>query len=97
MQLARTTLGGLREWDPDSLERELRALLEREELSARKVLQPIRVAISGSTISPGIFESLAVLGRERSLDRIDAALERLSRPDASADSDPSQVPDRAQD
>ncbi len=97
MQLARTTLGGLREWDPDSLERELRALLEREELSARRVLQPIRVAISGSTISPGIFESLAVLGRERSLDRIDAALERLSRPDASADWDPSQVPDRAQD
>ena len=42
-----------------------------------KVFQPIRVAISGTTVSPGIFESLAVLGRERSLDRIDAALERL--------------------
>ncbi|MGZ5342922.1 MAG: hypothetical protein ACXWEK_07795, partial [Solirubrobacterales bacterium] len=44
-----------------------------------KVYQPIRVAISGGTVSPGIFESLAVLGRERSLERIERALGRLNR------------------
>ena len=44
-----------------------------------KVYQPIRVAITGSSVSPGIFESLAALGRDESLARIDAALERLSR------------------
>jgi glutamyl-tRNA synthetase len=44
-----------------------------------RLYQPIRVAITGGTISPGIFESLAALGREPSLERIDAALERLSR------------------
>ena len=44
-----------------------------------ELFQPIRVAISGGTISPGIFESLAALGRERSLARIDAALDRLAR------------------
>ena len=42
-----------------------------------KVYQPIRVAITGTSVSPGIFESLAALGREESLNRIDAALSRL--------------------
>ena len=46
-------------------------------LKPGRVYQPIRVAITGSTVSPGIFESLAVLGREESLRRIDAALVRL--------------------
>jgi glutamyl-tRNA synthetase len=55
----------------------LRALIEAEGLSANRVLQPIRVAISGSTISPGIFESLVALGRERTLERIDRTAERL--------------------
>lgn len=97
LQLARTALDELSDWDPESVERELRGLLEREELSARKVLQPIRVAISGSTISPGIFESLSVLGRERSLDRIDNALQRFSRGDASTAADGGPAPDSAQD
>ena len=59
----------------------LRELIEAREIGARKLLQPIRVAISGSSISPGIFESLAALGPERSLRRIREALERLSTPD----------------
>jgi glutamyl-tRNA synthetase len=42
-----------------------------------RLYQPIRVAITGSSVSPGIFESLAALGREESLARIDAAVERL--------------------
>jgi glutamyl-tRNA synthetase len=43
-----------------------------------KLYQPIRVAISGTSVSPGIFESLAVLGKDRSIERIERALERLS-------------------
>jgi glutamyl-tRNA synthetase len=43
-------------------------------LKPKEVFQPVRVAISGTTVSPGIFESLAVLGRDESLIRIDAAL-----------------------
>ena len=42
------------------------------------MFQPIRVAIAGSTISPGIFESVAALGREETLARVDDALARLS-------------------
>jgi glutamyl-tRNA synthetase len=44
------------------------------------VFQPLRVAITGTTVSPGIFESLAALGREESVARIERALERLSLP-----------------
>jgi glutamyl-tRNA synthetase len=42
----------------------------------RDVYQPVRVAISGTTVSPGIFESVAALGREETLARIDRALDR---------------------
>jgi glutamyl-tRNA synthetase len=55
----------------------LAPLPERLGVKPGRIYQPIRVAISGSTVSPGIFESLAVLGREESLRRIDAALVRL--------------------
>ena len=41
-----------------------------------KVFQPVRVAISGRTVSPGIFESVELLGREETLARVDAALAR---------------------
>ena len=47
-------------------------MLAERELSARKGLQPIRVAISGSTVSPPLFESLEVLGRETTLERLAA-------------------------
>jgi glutamyl-tRNA synthetase len=83
LRLALEALAGIGEWDVAEIELVLRGLLEREQLSARKVLQPIRVAISGGSVSPGIFESLAALGRERSLSRIEAAVEQL---DAAANS-----------
>jgi len=59
---------------PDDLDERLRALAESREIGLGKFLQPIRVALSGTTVSPGIFETLEVLGREESLRRIDAAL-----------------------
>ena len=51
--------------------------LDRFDVKPGKLYQPIRVAITGSTVSPGIFESLALLGREQTLVRLDAAIERL--------------------
>jgi glutamyl/glutaminyl-tRNA synthetase len=53
----------------------LEAVLSRRKVKPREVYQPLRVAISGTTISPGIFESVALLGREETLRRIDRALE----------------------
>jgi glutamyl-tRNA synthetase len=57
------------------IEAALRALAERLELSPRKAFQPIRVAVTGSKISPGLFESLELLGKEESLRRLSAAAE----------------------
>ena len=47
---------------------------ERLGLSPRKAFQPIRVAVTGSTVSPGLFESIELLGRQETLARLDAAL-----------------------
>ena len=52
----------------------LQAFVARRGLKPRDVYQPLRVAISGTTVSPGIFESVALLGREETLRRIDGAL-----------------------
>ncbi len=65
------------DFDAGSVEAALSPLPEKLGTKPGRVYQPIRVAISGGTVSPGIFESLAVLGREESLRRIDAALVRL--------------------
>jgi glutamyl-tRNA synthetase len=53
-------------------------MIEEKELSARKGFQPIRVAISGSMVSPPLFESLEILGRDESLARLRTARAALS-------------------
>jgi glutamyl-tRNA synthetase len=78
LRAAREALAASEGFDPGAVEAALAPLPERLEAKPGKVYQPIRVAISGGSVSPGIFESLAVLGREESLARIDAALQRLS-------------------
>ncbi|HEX6687538.1 MAG TPA: glutamate--tRNA ligase [Solirubrobacterales bacterium] len=77
LEAAREALAGTDDFDPTAVEAALSPLPERLGLKPGRVYQPIRVAISGGTVSPGIFESLAVLGHEESLRRIDAALIRL--------------------
>jgi len=71
-------LDGVEPFEPEPIEAALAPLLERFDLKPGKLYQPIRVAITGTSISPGIFESLAALGRERSLERIRAAVRRLT-------------------
>jgi glutamyl-tRNA synthetase len=58
----------------EPIEKGLRALAERLELSPRKAFQPIRVAVTGSKISPGLFESLELLGRDETLRRLARAV-----------------------
>ena len=71
-------LEALEMWTTDAIDVALRSMLEERELSARKGFQPIRVAISGSTVSPPLFESLEILGRDESLERLRAARAILS-------------------
>jgi glutamyl-tRNA synthetase len=75
---AREALAGADPFGVETVEEALRGVVERLGAKPRDVFQPLRVAISGSTISPGIFESVAALGREETLARIDAALGRLT-------------------
>ena len=67
-------------FEPEAIEGALRALVERREVKPKQVFQPLRVAITGGTVSPGIFESLSALGREDAEARIERALGRLSAP-----------------
>jgi glutamyl-tRNA synthetase len=72
----RQALEGLERFDSETVEKALRRVVERMGVKPKEVFQPIRVAITGTTVSPGIFESVAVLGKEQTLQRIDAALRR---------------------
>jgi glutamyl-tRNA synthetase len=77
LDAAAAALEGAEPFEPSAIEAALAPLLDRFDLKPGKLYQPIRVAITGTSISPGIFESLAVLGRERSVERIRAAAARL--------------------
>ncbi|HEX3324088.1 MAG TPA: glutamate--tRNA ligase, partial [Solirubrobacterales bacterium] len=77
LEAARAALWEVGGFDPEAVESALAPLPERLGVKPGKVYQPIRVAITGTSVSPGIFESLAALGREESLSRIDSALARL--------------------
>ena len=52
-------------------------LAESMEVGAGKLIHPLRVALTGQSASPGIFDVLTVLGRERSVARVEGALRRL--------------------
>jgi glutamyl-tRNA synthetase len=79
---ARETLAGVSSWEPAEMEEALRALAERLGFGdkAGKVFQPLRVALTGLAASPGIFDVLQMLGRERALARIDDAVAFLRVP-----------------
>ena len=73
---ARALLAECEPFDADGIERVLSALLERSGAKPKQLYQGIRVAITGTTVSPGIFDSIAALGREQTLVRLDEALAR---------------------
>jgi glutamyl-tRNA synthetase len=73
----RDTLAASGNWTPAPLEEELRQLAESLGTTGGKVFQPLRVALTGLTVSPGIFDVLLTLGKERSIARLDAAIRFL--------------------
>ena len=70
---ARDTLAEVEPFTAERIEAALRSLLERLGLKPREGFQPIRIAVTGSKVSPGLFESLELLGREQVLERLSAA------------------------
>ncbi len=65
------------EWSETSLENLLRTLAEKLQVSPGKLIHPLRVALTGMAVSPGIFEVMALMGRKLVLARLDAALVRF--------------------
>ena len=84
LEAARNALEDLDPFDPSTVEASLGAVLEREGVRPKELYQPLRVAITGTTISPGIFESVAALGRQEAVARVEVALARLASASASA-------------
>jgi glutamyl-tRNA synthetase len=78
LHAVRDALAKAEPFTEETVERALRGVVEASGTKPGKVYQPVRVAIAGSTISPGIFESVALLGREQTLARIDQALARAA-------------------
>lgn len=78
LDAALSALEGIGEWNTANIEAALKAaLLDGLELKPRKAFGPIRVAVTGATVSPPLFESMELLGAERSLERLRAARGRL--------------------
>jgi glutamyl-tRNA synthetase len=69
----RPALAGLEDWNAAALETAVRAFVERHDMKLGRAAQPLRASLTGSTVSPGIFEVAAVLGREETLARLDDA------------------------
>jgi glutamyl-tRNA synthetase len=78
LKAAREALAAAEPFTVENVEVALRQVVESRGAKPAKVFQPVRVAIAGTTISPGIFESVALLGKDETLARIDRALEHAA-------------------
>ncbi|GAY12273.1 glutamyl-tRNA synthetase [Pseudonocardia sp. N23] len=77
LDAALTGLNSLDDWSATAIEESLKAtLVDGLGLKPRKAFGPVRVAVSGRTVSPPLYESMELLGRERSMRRLGAGLER---------------------
>jgi glutamyl-tRNA synthetase len=75
---AREALAATEPFDQEHVETALRGVVEERGVKPRQVFQPLRVALAGSTVSPGIFETVALLGRDETLRRVDEALAKTT-------------------
>jgi glutamyl-tRNA synthetase len=73
-------LESLADFSQESVEKASRALMEARGLSGKQFIHPARVAVTGRTVSPGFFETVALLGKERSVARLRAAARKLKAP-----------------
>jgi glutamyl/glutaminyl-tRNA synthetase len=76
LRAVRDDLANASAWDVEAIEAVLRARVDDLGVKPKEIFQPIRVALTGTTVSPGIFESVAALGRDETLARLDKALRR---------------------
>jgi glutamyl-tRNA synthetase len=75
---AQERLTALRGWNSEELEQALREVAEARGVGGGKLFQPLRVALTGMSVSPGIFEVLVLMGREQAFHRLRLAIEHLN-------------------
>jgi glutamyl-tRNA synthetase len=75
LKIVRDKLAAMEEFTEENIEIMLRSLAEEKQVGLGKVAQPLRVAICGTAISTPIFDSVQMLGREKTLERIDNTVE----------------------
>ena len=78
LSATRDALASAPAWTAEALEPALRTLAESRGLAAGKIFTPLRVAVTGLSVSPGIFDVLALIGRDRSLERIARTIDMLA-------------------
>jgi glutamyl-tRNA synthetase len=78
LKIVRERLAAMNDFTEQSLEEMLRGLAESKQVGLGKVAQPLRVALCGTTVSLSIFDSVNLLGKNRTLARIDATLAKFS-------------------
>jgi len=77
LKIVRDKLAEMQEFTEQGIEDMLRSLAEEKQVGLGKVAQPVRVAITGTTVSPPIFDSVQLLGKEKTLTRIDNTLNKF--------------------
>lgn len=75
LAIVRDALGALEQWHAQTTEQAVKQMAEAKEIKLGKLAQPLRAALSGSNVSPGIFDVMDVLGREETLGRLDDVLQ----------------------
>ncbi len=78
LQQVREALAALADWQPAAIHAALNDLATRLQSGLGRIAQPVRVAVTGSTVSPPIDVTLALLGRPRAMERVDRALQRIA-------------------
>ena len=72
-------LRSLSSWDPQAIDEVLEALAKKLEIGMGKVGQPLRLAMTGTAMSPGIGDTMVLVGRDRALNRIEKAIAHFSK------------------
>jgi len=78
LQVVRSRLADLQDWRPEPIHQLVIGTAEEMDLKLGKVAQPIRVAVSGGPVSPPIDQTLALLGKDKTLNRLDKAIEFIA-------------------
>ena len=77
LKLTKERLERVEEFTLENIERELRALVEESHLEGKDLIHPLRVAVTGKSVSAGIFEVLALLGKAKTIQRLGRVIEKV--------------------